>query len=79
MHTKGKLESEGSRTCLTANIDGRVYKSWLVDQEGTIHVFTKVSSLAPFNTDYMLKLIRLWCLLFSAFPALSLVKQLLHI
>jgi len=42
MQVKGKLESEGSRTCLTANIDGRVLKSWLVDQEGTIHLFTKV-------------------------------------
>ena len=42
MQVKGKLESEGSRTCLTASIDGRVLKSWLVDQEGTIHLFTKV-------------------------------------
>ena len=39
---KGKLESDDSRTCLTANINGRVFKSWLVDQEGTIHLFTKV-------------------------------------
>ena len=42
MQVKGKLQSEGSRTCLTANINGRVFKSWLVDQEGTIHLFTKV-------------------------------------
>lgn len=41
MHAKGKLQSEGSRVSLTANVDGRVFKSWLVDLEGTIHIFTK--------------------------------------
>ncbi|KAJ7333186.1 hypothetical protein OS493_018362 [Desmophyllum pertusum] len=41
MHVKGKLQSEGSRTSLTASVDGRVFKSWLVDQEGTLHLFTK--------------------------------------
>lgn len=42
MNAKGKLQSEDARTCLTANIDGQVSKSWLVDEEGTIHLFTKV-------------------------------------
>lgn len=42
MHVKGKLQSEGSKTSLTANVNGRVFKSWLVDQEGTLHLFTKV-------------------------------------
>ncbi|XP_015761944.1 PREDICTED: intraflagellar transport protein 80 homolog isoform X2 [Acropora digitifera] len=41
LHTKGKLRSENSRNCLTASIDGRIFKSWLVDQEGTINLFTK--------------------------------------
>ncbi|CAH3172198.1 unnamed protein product [Porites lobata] len=41
LDVKGKLESDDSRTCLTANINGNVFKSWLVDQEGTIHLFTK--------------------------------------
>ncbi|XP_078381741.1 methylcrotonoyl-CoA carboxylase subunit alpha, mitochondrial-like isoform X1 [Oculina patagonica] len=41
MHVKGKLQSEGSKTSLTANVDGRIFKSWLVDQEGTLHLFTK--------------------------------------
>ena len=42
LDVKGKLESDDSRTCLTANINGHIFKSWLVDQEGTIHLFTKV-------------------------------------
>ncbi|XP_074632954.1 methylcrotonoyl-CoA carboxylase subunit alpha, mitochondrial-like [Acropora palmata] len=41
LHTKGKLRSENSRNCLTASIDGRIFKSWLIDQEGTINLFTK--------------------------------------
>ncbi|XP_073255198.1 methylcrotonoyl-CoA carboxylase subunit alpha, mitochondrial-like [Porites lutea] len=41
LDVKGKLESDDSRTCLIANINGHVLKSWLVDQEGTIHLFTK--------------------------------------
>ena len=45
MHVKGKLQSEDARTCLTANIDGQVSKSWLVDEEGTIHLFTKVQDI----------------------------------
>lgn len=42
MLVKGKLQSEGSKTSLVANVDGRIFKSWLVDQEGTLHLFTKV-------------------------------------
>lgn len=42
MHVKGKLQTEESRLSLTANVDGRVFKSWLVDLEGTLHIFTKV-------------------------------------
>ena len=42
MHVKGKLQTEDSRVSLTANVDGRVFKSWLVDLEGTLHIFTKV-------------------------------------
>ncbi|XP_068685308.1 methylcrotonoyl-CoA carboxylase subunit alpha, mitochondrial-like [Montipora foliosa] len=41
IHMKGKLRSERSRKCLTANLDGRIFKSWLIDQGGTIHLFTK--------------------------------------
>lgn len=40
-HAKGKLHSENSRNRLTASIDGRIFKSWLIDQEGTINLFTK--------------------------------------
>ena len=43
MQVKGKLQSEDSRISLTANVDGRVFKSWLVDLEGTLHLFTNVS------------------------------------
>lgn len=42
MLVKGMLQSEGSKTSLVANVDGRIFKSWLVDQEGTLHLFTKV-------------------------------------
>ena len=42
MHVKGKLQTEDSRGSLTANVDGHVFKSWLVDLEGTLHIFTKV-------------------------------------
>ena len=42
IHVKGKLQTEESRVSLTANVDGRVFKSWLVDLEGTLHIFTKV-------------------------------------
>lgn len=42
MHVKGNLQTEESRVSLTANVDGRVFKSWLVDLEGTLHLFTKV-------------------------------------
>ena len=45
MLVKGKLQSEGSKTSLIANVDGRIFKSWLVDQEGTLHLFTKVNYL----------------------------------
>ena len=45
MLVKGKLQSEGSKTSLIANVDGRIFKSWLVDQEGTLHLFTKVKLL----------------------------------
>jgi len=41
MLVKGKLQSEGSKINLVANVDGRIFKSWLVDQEGTLHLFTK--------------------------------------
>ncbi|KAJ7333188.1 hypothetical protein OS493_018364 [Desmophyllum pertusum] len=47
MHVKGKLQSEGSRTSLAASVDGRVFKSWLVDQEGTLHLFTKKLNGSP--------------------------------
>ena len=46
MLVKGKLQSEGSKTSLIANVDGRIFKSWLVDQEGTLHLFTKVNYLS---------------------------------
>ena len=43
MLVKGNLQSEGSKISLIANVDGRIFKSWLVDQEGTLHLFTKVN------------------------------------
>ena len=58
MHVKGRLGSEGARTSLTADIDGQIFKSWLVDQEGMIHLFTKVrcviSDFTPLQLYYSL-------------------------
>ena len=62
MNAKGKLQSEDARTCLTANIDGQVSKSWLVDEEGTIHLFTKVQSfrltVKPIDNNIRTKLLK---------------------
>ena len=51
MLVKGKLQSEGSKTSLIANVDGRIFKSWLVDQEGTLHLFTKVNYSLDISMD----------------------------
>lgn len=50
MHVKGKLEEEGPRMHLTANVDGQILKSFLVDECGMLHLFTKVcESFVAFN------------------------------
>ena len=42
MHVRGKLEDVGSRMQLTVNVDGQILKSFLVDEQGSLHLFTKV-------------------------------------
>ena len=62
MNAKGNLQTEDMRTCLTANIDGQVSKSWLVDEEGTIHLFTKVQGfrliVKPIDNNIRTKLLK---------------------
>ncbi|XP_048588793.1 methylcrotonoyl-CoA carboxylase subunit alpha, mitochondrial [Nematostella vectensis] len=40
-NVSGSLSREGGKTMLTATVNGRICKSALVDQDGTLHLFTK--------------------------------------
>ncbi|EDO35168.1 predicted protein, partial [Nematostella vectensis] len=40
-NVSGSLSMEGGKTMLTATVNGRTCKSALVDQDGTLHLFTK--------------------------------------
>ena len=59
LHVTGELKYEDSKTHLIANVDGKIFKSSVVDLDGTLHLFTQVSAFLSSHNCVLLRVVSL--------------------